>query len=122
MCRNENEIRWERWIPYGKHLPPRSWTREDCVGASAEGGISRYFPGIDVQVLEQEAARHGTCIPSGKPATSYKLMAFPDMIGASDGLPSCWMRVESTNGDFHGHPISRRVFDRLMKKAECDDE
>lgn len=47
---------------------------------------------------------------NGKP---WKVMEYPDSIGASEGSPSRWIRIELSANTIHGHPISEREFRRL---------
>ncbi|WCT56198.1 hypothetical protein PQ456_01330 [Paenibacillus kyungheensis] len=43
-------------------------------------------------------------------------MEFKDVIGASDGSGTKYMRVEMTNGDIiHGHPITEEEYKALLK-------
>ena len=49
---------------------------------------------------------------NGKP---WKVMEYPDSIGASEGSPSRWIRIELSANTIHGHPISEREFRRLTK-------
>ncbi len=107
---------WTEWFPYSKHRSPGGWSRERTIAATSDGRDSRYFADVDVEAIERVAAQSGAPVPSPKPATTYKVCEFAEIVGASEGLPSRWLRVESTNGVFHGHPISRRVYSAWRRR------
>ena len=77
-----------------------------------------YYRGVDIRDLETRAAADGVEVPSGKPATLYKVYAAERAVGASEGEESRWVRVEDTNGDFHGHPISQRRYEEYMRRRQ----
>lgn len=49
---------------------------------------------------------------NGKP---WKVMEYAESIGASEGAPSRWIRIELSAKTIHGHPISEQEFKRLTK-------
>lgn len=104
------------WPP--KHAPLPDHDRDQTVVATADGNPARYFPDVDAETVEAMAVRSGKDVPSGKPATYYRVLMLDEAIGASDGQISRWVLVESTSGDYHGRPITERRFRQLLAKAE----
>lgn len=114
MCFDESQ--WN-WVRYRKHIAPASvrTAPSNEVDGLTEGRPSLYYPGVECRDTEETVLRDGVYVQSPKPATIYKVMEFDNHIGASSGGPSKWVKVESTSGFFHGRPISRAEFDRLIK-------
>ncbi|MFL5430447.1 MAG: hypothetical protein ACJ79M_12595 [Myxococcales bacterium] len=112
---------WIRWVDRRKHKPLPRHDRAQTIEDTRGDADSRYFPGIDVAAVEREAASHGTVVPSGKEATMYKVFRFDAPIGASQGAETDCVRVESTNGDFHGFPIAHGRYIAYLRKAERGD-
>ena len=77
---------------------------------------SRYYPQCQQRDIEESVLREGTYVRSPKPNTIYKVHEFPSDIGASNGQPSRWVKVESTNGEFHGRPIAEIEYRRFMNR------
>eukprot|EP01133_Synstelium_polycarpum_P000138 gene138-163_t len=87
------------WTPYGyKHSPSKNLAWEDIV-SSTRYGPAKYKPGINIEKLEREAYKNGVPSTHAKP---WKLREYPQVIGASDGKPSYWVRIESSAGVIHG--------------------
>lgn len=100
------------WTPYnGKHVAPKGVSWEKIV-ESTKKDPAKYVPGTNVRELELKVFENGTPVTNGKP---WKVMEFKHVIGASEGKPSMWVRVESTANTIHGHPISLREFKKLTK-------
>ncbi|NWB22975.1 MULTISPECIES: hypothetical protein [unclassified Pseudomonas] len=98
------------WTSYGyKHSPSKNLAWEDIV-SSTRYGPAKYKPGINIEKLEREAYKNGVPSTHAKP---WKLREYPQVIGASDGKPSYWVRIESSAGVIHGHPVSEQEFRRL---------
>ena len=68
--------------------------------------------GINIENLEREAYKNGRAVTNGKP---WKVMEYPESIGASEGVSSRWIRIELSAKTIHGHPISEQEFRRLTK-------
>ncbi len=69
----------------------------------------------DIQKFELDAWKKGLPTTNGKP---WKVVEFPEEIGAYDGKAVRWMRVEysgGSNGVIHGHPISLEQYRKLLK-------
>ncbi|WP_455830519.1 RHS repeat-associated core domain-containing protein [Pseudomonas fluorescens] len=100
------------WTAHGyKHSPSKKMPWKDIL-ATTKSGPAKYKPGIDIENLEREAYKNGRTTTNGKP---WKVMEYPESIGASDGVPSRWIRIELSAGTIHGHPISEQEFRRLTK-------
>ncbi|MFC1707007.1 hypothetical protein ACFL59_09345 [Planctomycetota bacterium] len=109
---------WRTWQEYRKHFPLPNRSREEIIAATANREPSRYFPGIDIEGLEMMAAREGVEVPSGSPTTLYKVYEHESEIGASDGKVSRWVRVESSSGVVHGHPITSERYEGYLRSRE----
>ena len=111
---------WCRWVDYRKHASAPGLTREQVIASTRNGRSARYFSATDIGATETTAARIGTCTRTKKPVTAFKVHEFEGAVGASDGEESRWVLVESTNGDFHGRPITKRVYlERLKLRMDC---
>lgn len=42
-------------------------------------------------------------------------MKYEEVIGASEGKETVYIRIERTAGTIHGHPISEAEYKRLLK-------
>src|SRR5438270_2095321 len=105
MCFSEKT--W-KFMPYPKHRAPLK-ARERPLSEIHQLTVrsrSLYYPEVDPKAVEETALRHGVYVSSPKPNTVYKVSEFPNEIGASNGEPSKWVKVESTNAVFHGRPIT----------------
>lgn len=113
MCFDESQ--WQ-WVDYRKHIPPPRLREAPLneINGLTEGRRSLYYPSVQSRELEKAVLREGIYVHSPKPATVYKVKEFDDDIGASAGSPSKWVKVETTSGYFHGRPITRAEFDRLI--------
>lgn len=107
-----------KWTSHGgKHFPPKGVAWQKIV-KSTGGGPAKYFPGVDIENLERLVFKTGTPAVNGKP---WKVMEFQSIVGASDGQESRWIRVESSAGTLHGHPITHDEFNRLAGVPEKSD-
>ncbi|MWV17459.1 type IV secretion protein Rhs [Pseudomonas sp. L-22-4S-12] len=101
-----------KWTPHGyKHVPPKNKEWPEVV-KSTKSGPAKYKPGVDIEKLERGAYEIGTSTTNGKP---WKVQEYDEVIGASEGKPSRWIRVELSANTIHGHPISEAEFKRLKK-------
>jgi hypothetical protein len=73
---------------------------------------AKYLPSVNIESVERSVWSNG--IPVNW--KDWKIMEFPNDIGASNWSMSRWMRVENSAWYIHGHPISREEFLRLLKK------
>lgn len=122
MCLDVENCRWVDY--YRKHqVPPR--LREASKGdidrdTASPGRASLFYPDVDQRTIEATALREGDYVESAKSATVYKVMEFAHAIGASEGESSCWVMVETTNGEYHGRPITRAHYQRRSRQViEC---
>jgi hypothetical protein len=98
------------WTPHGyKHFASTKLSWTETVRATARGP-AKYLPAIDVEGLEREVWRNGIPTTNGRP---WKVMEFRDIIGASAGNESRWVRVEQSRNTIHGHPITQQAYERL---------
>ncbi|WP_429619631.1 RHS repeat-associated core domain-containing protein [Serratia sp. 2723] len=101
-----------QWSPHGyKHSSPKNSSWKDII-KSTKLGPAKYKPGTDIEALERSVYSTGQVVTNGKP---WKVKDLGEVIGASEGKLSQWMRVEESAGTIHGHPISRSEFLRLTK-------
>jgi len=107
---NEGNIKWTN---HGyKHFasPKLSWKE---VVSSTKSGPAKYLPGTDVEALERIVWETGTPVTNGK---SWKVMKFENVIGASGGAGTQYIRVEMSSGTIHGHPITAAEYLSLIKQ------
>nr|WP_306109996.1 RHS repeat-associated core domain-containing protein [Pseudomonas sp. PB120] len=100
------------WTPHNyKHSASKNMTWKETIN-STKSGPAKYKQGIDVESLEREAYANGYPAANGKP---WKVREYDTDIGASEGKPSRWIRIELSARTIHGHPISETEFRRLNK-------
>ena len=103
------------WTPHGnKHVSPpvnknRSW--QDVV-KTTQRGPAKYLPGTNIEALERKAWDAGTKVTTGK---TWKVYDAGEIIGASEGKETRYMRVELSANTIHGHPITPAEFKKLTK-------
>lgn len=122
MCLDVQNCRWVDY--YRKHqVPPRlrEATKDEIDRDTASPGrASLFYPDADQQAIEGIVLRDGVYVESAKRATVYKIMEFQQPIGASEGEASRWVMVETTNGEYHGRPITRAHYLRRSRRViEC---
>jgi len=112
-----NEATW-RFRQYRKHQTPPSYRDSPRaeIDALTLNADSLYYPGCSQREIEEMVLTSGNYVRSPKPKTVYKVNEFPADIGASNGQPSRWVKVESTNGEFHGRPIAEEEYRRFMTR------
>jgi hypothetical protein len=123
MC--EDGTQWRVHEDYRKHNPPRGLTPAQIVDGTRDGEPALYFRVSDRMPLEEIARAAGVYVACGSITGNKvcKVHEFPDLLGASEGLPSRWLFVESTSGRYHGRPISHRVYlEKLKAERPCCDE
>lgn len=104
------EVAQPEWTPHNyKHFPPKNKSWKDII-KSTKTGPAKYKPDINIKYVEYDVFNSGTPVTNGKP---WKVKDMGEVIGASEGKPSQWMRVELSAGTIHGHPISIDEFLRL---------
>jgi hypothetical protein len=100
------------WTPHGyKHSPSKNMTWKETIN-STKSGPAKYKQGVDIERMEREAYKNGVPATNGKP---WKIREYETVIGASEGKPSRWIRLELSARTIHGHPISEIEFRRLTK-------
>ncbi|BBH44889.1 hypothetical protein KU43P_13660 [Pseudomonas sp. KU43P] len=101
-----------QWTPHGyKHAAPKNASWKSVI-ESTKTGPAKYKPGTDIELLERHVHSVGQQVTNGKP---WKVKDMHEIIGASEGKSSQWIRVEESAGTIHGHPISLNEFLRLTK-------
>ncbi len=102
-------------IDYRKHVPKKKWSRQDTI-KSTKSGDAKYFMKNthDIQKFELDSWKKGVLTTNGKP---WKVVEFPEEIGAYNGKAVRWLRLEFSEGGnvIHGHPISIEQYRKLLK-------
>jgi len=102
------------WSSHGnKHVPsPSKKVPWADVVKSTKNGPAKYLPGTNIEQLEKSVWDKGTPVTNGK---TWKVQEFDDIIGASEGKSTKYMRVEMGADTIHGHPIPEKEFNKLTK-------
>jgi hypothetical protein len=100
------------WTAHGGKHVAKSGVPWKQIVESTTSGPAKYKPGTAVEALERKVWAEGTAATNGR---QWKVMEFPDEIGASGGSSSRWVRVEESGGTIHGHPITLKEFLRLTR-------
>jgi hypothetical protein len=105
-----------RFRPYPKHETPPSFRDKDLaeIDRLTVNADSRYYPQHQPSELEAQVVGIGLYVYSPKRHTIYKVLEFAAHIGASKGTPSRWVKVEVTNGEYHGRPITSEEYARFV--------
>ena len=100
------------WSNHGyKHFPQSNMAWKEIV-KSSKNGPAKYTPGTNIEKLERIVWEKGTPVTNGK---TWKVMKFNDVIGASAGAETNYIRVEFSGGTIHGHPITKVEYNKLLK-------
>gem|GEM_PF-5835799 len=100
------------WTNQGyKHFPQKNISWKDII-KSTKNGPAKYNPGTEIEALERMVWEKGTTVTNGK---TWRVMGFDDVIGASAGAETKYMRVEMSGGTIHGHPITKAEYKKLIK-------
>jgi hypothetical protein len=98
------------WTSYGgKHVASQAipW---QVVEEGTKNGSAKYRIGTDIEALERKVWKEGAAAKNGR---QWKIMEFPEELGASGGKASRWIRVEGSGGAIHGHPITHKEYLKL---------
>jgi hypothetical protein len=106
----ETTVKWSAYR--GIHVPPSNTSWKKII-ESTTSGSAKYKPGVNIEALERGVWAGGKSANNGKP---WKVMEFPNEIGASGGKSSRWVRVENADNTLHGHPITQQEFQKLTKE------
>lgn len=101
-----------KWTNHGyKHFAPNniSWK---AVIKSTKSGPAKYLQGADVEAIERFVWANGKSVTSGK---EWKVYKFDQIVGASLGKETQYIRVEYSGGTIHGHPITEAEYKKLTK-------
>jgi Domain of unknown function (DUF4157) len=100
------------WTAHGgKHVPNPRLKWPDIV-ASTKNGPAKYLHGTNIEALERKVFAEGKKVTNGK---NWRVMEFPNEIGASEGKSVRWMRVEESANTIHGHPITHEEYLKLLR-------
>jgi hypothetical protein len=108
-----SETKKIKWTEHKrKHFPPKNiaWKR---IVASTKSGPAKYLPTIDIEKIERNVWAHGKTYAN----RSWKIMAFKEIIGASKGEETPYVKVECGIGTIHGHPITAREYEKLLESC-----
>ena len=101
-----------KWSNHGyKHFPQKNMSWKNVIKSTKNGPV-KYNLGTDIKVLEKMVWKKGIPVSNGK---TWKVMEFNDIIGASGGAETKYMRVEMSGGTIHGHPITKAEYKKLIK-------
>ncbi|MHA6532312.1 hypothetical protein [Paenibacillus sp. BAC0078] len=107
-----------KWINYAKHdfksikgYKKMSWSD---IRDTTKHGNAMYKTDIDIEALERYAWEYGTPTTNGK---TWKVMKFDEVIGATKGKDTVYMRIElsADSMEIHGHPITEQEYKNLLK-------
>jgi hypothetical protein len=112
-----DQTNW-RFRPYPKHETPPSFRDRDHadIDRLTLGADSRYYREHPVEHIEKQVIQLGVYVQSHKAHKILKIHEFPEFVGASSGEASRWVKVEITNDEFHGRPITADEFRRHMAR------
>ena len=100
------------WSNHGyKHFPSSKLGVKELV-ESTKKGPAKYMPNVNVEDLERMVWQKGIPVSNGK---TWKVMAFDEVIGASEGKATKYVRVEMSANTIHGHPITVNEYKKLTK-------
>ncbi len=101
-----------KWTNHGfKHFPSKNTAWKDIV-KSTKKGPAKYANSIkDIEKFEREAWNTGTNVVTGK---NWRVKEFENIIGASGGKETRYIRIENSNGTIHGHPITENEYRKLL--------
>ena len=101
------------WTDHGhKHFPDKNKPWKDTT-KSTKNGPAKYSPDIkDIEAFEREAWEIGTPVTNGK---NWKVKKYDEIIGATGGKETQYVRIENSANTIHGHPISESEYLKLLK-------
>jgi len=101
-----------KWTNHGfKHFPSKNISWKDIVKSTKKGPAKYSKTIIDIEKFEREAWETGTNVVNGK---NWRVKEFDNIIGASGGKETRYIRIENSNGTIHGHPITGKEFKKLI--------
>lgn len=115
MCFDQTN--W-RYFPYRKHEAPPTFRSKSFaeIDRLTKNSISRYYPQVVAQEIETQVIHTGLYVRSHRAHKLFKLLEFAQPVGACDGEPSKWVKVEVTSGEYHGRPITADQYRRLLAR------
>lgn len=81
------------------------------VVKSTQSGPAKYKYGVDIEKIERFVWREGNSVINGK---SWKVFECDNIVGASSGVETKFMRVEMSANTIHGHPILYSEYKKLL--------
>ena len=101
------------WTDHGhKHFPDKNKPWKDTT-KSTKNGPAKYSPDIkDIEAFERETWEIGTPVTNGK---NWKVKKYDEIIGATGGKETQYVRIENSANTIHGHPISESEYLKLLK-------
>ena len=101
------------WTDHGhKHFPDKNKSWKDIV-KSTKDGPAKYSKDItDIEAFERNAWETGTSTTNGK---NWKVKAYDEVIGATGGKETQYIRIENSANTIHGHPISESEYLKLLR-------
>jgi len=96
-----------------KHIASNKVAWKDII-LSTKSGASKFLPDINYNKITLEAWKKGLNVTNGKP---WKVFRSNDIIGASAGRETNYMRVELTKStnELHSSPITKQQYEKLLK-------
>ena len=104
--RSVNSVNITSPTNYKKHLNLTNLTRLSLIKSTLNGGNAKYFGDLQtIQNLEKTAFNFGVKM-TGTTDTSGKIFyKSKDIMGASKGRETKYMRIDYSGGQYHGHPV-----------------
>jgi len=100
------------WTNHGhKHFPKKHLSWKETIKETRYGD-AKYKPEVNIEKLERMAWEKGTPVTSKKP---WKVFKADDIIGATDGIETPYMRIEMSANTIHGHPITLAEYKAYLK-------
>ncbi|MGC4018609.1 MAG: hypothetical protein QM793_04840 [Muricomes sp.] len=101
------------WTDHGhKHFPDKNKPWKDTVKSTKEGPAKYSKDVSDIEAFERNAWETGTSVTNGK---NWKVKAYDEIIGATGGKETRYVRIENSANTIHGHPISESEYLKLLK-------
>lgn len=112
-----DQTRW-RFCQYRKHETPPAFRDKPCdyIDGLTLNSDSLYYPQFQPREIERRVVDVGLYVQSPKAHKTFKILEFEVPIGACNGQPSKWVKIEATSDQYHGRPIAYEQYTRLLSR------